>query len=94
VNGVGINGGTRYIAPTQTFFTICNNTSGGLIGVDNRVRTTTAIPFRNDEVDNHLKLKLTSAGFSDEAVVRFNENATSDFDSDYDAYKYFSPIAS
>lgn len=90
INGVGVNGGTRYIVPTQTFFVICNNSAGGVLGVDNRVRTTTALPFRDDGVDNHLKLNLSSAGFSDEVVVRFNEHATSDFDSDYDAYKIFS----
>jgi hypothetical protein len=90
VNGVGTNGGSRYIAPTQTFFIICNDTNGGLIGVEDKVRSAAGVPFREDEVDDHIRFKLKAEGYTDEVVLRFNSEASTMFDSDYDAYKFFS----
>lgn len=41
-------------------------------------------------ITNALKIKVNSGTYADETVVRFLSNATTGFDSNYDAYKMFS----
>ena len=87
VGGVGTNGGTRYVAPSQGFF-VRVNTGGGSIAMTNSTRThTTATSFRQNAKDNMLKLKISGNGYSDEAIVCFDPYATDDFDGNYDAFK-------
>jgi hypothetical protein len=38
-----------------------------------------------------LKVKITGNNYSDETIMRFLPDATTEFDGNYDAYKFFSP---
>jgi hypothetical protein len=87
VGGIGTNGGTRYIAPSQGFF-VRVNTGGGSVAMTNSTRThTTSTSFREKVKDDMLKLKITGNGYSDETVICFDPCATDEFDGNYDAFK-------
>jgi len=90
VNGVGTNGGSRYIPATQAFFVLCNSYSGGSVSVNNNARKNTHFPFREAINDDYLKLKLTDGTYNDETVIRLIDEASFKFDKDYDAYKFLS----
>ena len=93
VDNANVNGGSRYIAPTQGFFVKGN---GGPFSMDNRVRVHNGIPFyKNSEgmVPNLVRLEVSGNGYKDEAVVRFKPEATTEFDGDYDAYKRYGDVA-
>jgi len=90
VNGVGNNGGSRYIPATQAFFVLCSNVNGGTLAVNNNARRNTHFPFRSDPNDIYLRLKVTDGIFNDEATIRLNDEATEKFDKEFDAYKFLS----
>ncbi|MEA3496855.1 MAG: LamG-like jellyroll fold domain-containing protein [Bacteroidota bacterium] len=92
VGGSGINGGSRYIPPTQAFWVKCNSPYGtGTLGMTPAIRVhDNYSKFRTEKVNNELKIKLSGNNYSDETVIRFNENASEDFDNNFDAEKMFS----
>ncbi len=96
VNGVGTNGGTRYIAPMQGFFIKNDGTGTGKLGTSRSIwARITSFKFRNNDKsasENVLRFKVKSLtnGYSDETVVRFNNHATDKYDNNYDATKMFS----
>ena len=85
VNGVGANGGTQYIPSSQSFWVKAIG-APILISTEN-VKTNQEIGFieNNQEV---LRLSLSNQTYSDEVVVRFNEEASPKFDNSWDAYKF------
>ena len=88
VNGIGTNGASSYIAPSQGFFVTVKNTGPYLLGMNNEVRCHNPVKFRSDDSrSNTLKVKLDYAESSDETAISFSENASVVFDGDYDAYK-------
>jgi hypothetical protein len=90
---IGINGGSRYIAPCQGFLVEASST--GSLTMTNAVRThNTATFFKNSQevVNNLIRLKVTGNGYSDEAVVMFLPDATSEFDGQFDAHKRYGDI--
>lgn len=91
VNGVGSNGGTRYIGSMQGFFVKVKNPGTGTIGMTAATRVTSILydVFRTSEgpYGDIFRLKASSGEFNDETVIRFKEDATLDFDSQLDAYK-------
>lgn len=93
-NGVtGTNGGSQYIAPCQGFLVEASST-GSLI-MDNTVRTHNSAPFfknSQDVVDNLIRIQVSGNGYTDEAVVMFLPEATSEFDGKYDAHKLYSSV--
>jgi hypothetical protein len=92
IDGVETNGGSRYVAPGQGFFTRVSdgNTSGTLIMNDDvRVHNNTTFLKSEQEVNNFLKLKVFNDSTSDETAVRFLAESTDEFDKDYDAIKKF-----
>jgi hypothetical protein len=93
VNGVGANGGIRYVAPMQAFFIKCNNNTGQIVS-NNTVRlhgNVTTFRSQNETTDEIIKLKvLSSNGYADEAVIRFNNHSSLKFDGNYDADKMWS----
>ncbi|MFN3404632.1 MAG: T9SS type A sorting domain-containing protein [Cytophagaceae bacterium] len=90
VNGVGVNGGSRYIPAWQGFYVrVDTTTASGTFGMTNAVRVTNQNPalWRTRPLDNIVKLRITNNVVSDEIAVRFMEEATRGFDGEYDAYK-------
>ncbi|MBN2667145.1 MAG: T9SS type A sorting domain-containing protein, partial [Bacteroidales bacterium] len=90
VNGVGTNGGAGTIPPMQGFFvkTLAQGTSVTL-SEDARVHNISQISYKGDsEVIPLIRLKLENNLKSDEAVVRFDEKATAEFDNLLDALKF------
>jgi hypothetical protein len=93
VGGVGINGGTRYIAPCQGFFvSVTDGQTTGTLNMNNSVRTHTSTPFFKDEVADIVRLEVSGNGYTDETVIRFLDIATNDFDADWDAHKLFGTV--
>lgn len=91
VNGAGVNGGSRYIAPMQGFFVEATGVNPSLQIDDNDVRVDQAASFlKNDEtVSNQLSIEIEGEIGKDEIIIRFNEEASPDFDENYDAHKMF-----
>lgn len=92
IAGVGVNGGSQYIAPGQGFFVQCNNTAGGSLGFDPGIRTHTRGTFLKNSVANMIRLQASGNSLSMETVIRFSENATNGFDANYDAHMLFSDL--
>lgn len=90
--GVGTNSGSRYIAPGQGFFV--QATAAGSLGMTNAVRVHNATTFfKNAEsVPNLIRLEVSGNGYKDEAVFRFLEEASVEFDGQYDAHKLFGDV--
>jgi len=86
VNGVGAS---RYIPAMQGMFVHCTaNTS---LMFTNAVRAHDSHPFFKDKtlITNILSLKVDGNNYQDETFIRFDANATSQFDKAFDAYKMF-----
>jgi hypothetical protein len=93
VNGVGVNGGSRYIAMGQGFFVQVNPSSPlGTLKMNNKVCVHNNVSFlKNDKSEQEvIRLVLSDNGNNDETVIRFSDEATEDFDGDLDAIKMFS----
>jgi hypothetical protein len=88
VGGVGINGGSRYIATGQAFFV---KSDGGPVNFQAtesvKAAGTQTIFFRQEGINDVIRVALKRDGITDETVVRFNEGATEGFDPTLDAYK-------
>ena len=94
VGGVGVNGGTKYIAANQAFFVEANGANPSLQIDNNDVRVNQAQSFyKDDEVIELLSVSLLSENNIDEIIIRFNENATESFDADFDANKMFGDVS-
>jgi len=93
-DGAAVNGGVQYIPPMQGFFIIAP--ANGTFSINNTHRTHTGATsyFKNDETpENSIRLVASSQNYSDEMLVRFTDEATSDFDLQHDAYKFPSGTA-
>jgi hypothetical protein len=93
-NGISTNGGTRYIPAMQSFMVTTTGTGGNSsISISNAARVNLQNPsyFRISS-DGIIRIKLTGSNPDnwDDAVIRFNESATTSFDNDWDAYKIIS----
>ena len=91
VLGAGTNGATRYIPAMQAVLVSLTGSGGNAsISINNNARNMmqTSAYFRQgaDEIIR-IKIEDSSTMNNDETLVRFNEAATSAFDSDLDAYK-------
>ncbi len=92
VNGIGANGGSRYIAPQQGFM-VRANAGGPSLGFSNAARTVApATFFKNNEDISLIRLELsTEAGDRvNETVIRVEAEATEEYDDNFDAYKLMS----
>ena len=88
--GVGTNGGTRYIASSQAFWVKTNTASPSpVLEVTEAVKSTTLPAWfkTNDSIPNVFRLRIDGQGYGDELVIRFLPGANDGFDSEYDAYK-------
>lgn len=92
ISGVGVNGGTNYIAPMQGFFIKALNPGTGTITMNNEVRvanTQSQLKSTGSAAEG-LNIRLSSETYSDEAVLRFLNNASMNYDNGLDAEKKFS----
>jgi len=100
--GTGTNGKTNgYIAATQGFWVRTNDTTGSqssyslTIPQSQRVASPSTEFYKSGQVEeNMLRLTVHNNTFSDECVIAFNEQATDDFDNDFDAYKLNTKVLS
>jgi hypothetical protein len=89
VDGVGVNGGSKYIAPNQGFFVKVNEPNGtGEVRVDNSMRVLTTSHFKSGQRPV-IKLKIDNGWKEDEIALKFQNNATDTFDIGLDALKRF-----
>jgi hypothetical protein len=84
-DGVPVNDGSRYIPPMQGFFVKASGT--GTIGVSNETRAHTAQGFYKSDPANTLRLRVQMDNFSDEAVIRFVDESSVNYDEQYDFFK-------
>jgi hypothetical protein len=93
VNGVGTNGGDKWIPAGQGFFVEATgaNPSMSVSTGALSLGSLAAKPLKSndDEEENPLFMVLTLNG--DETVVRFDNNATTEFDYNFDARKILAP---
>ncbi|NLJ07386.1 MAG: T9SS type A sorting domain-containing protein [Sphingobacteriales bacterium] len=91
VNGVGSNGGSRYIPATQGFWVrVSSGYSTGYLQMSNDIRVNDNTKYRAaNTAENTVRVICKAAAFSDEAVIRFSDEATGNFDAHFDASKFF-----
>jgi hypothetical protein len=92
VAGMGINGGSNLIASSQGFLVQANGANPVLQITENEKTNTDGAFIRSQQTitDDFVKLDLSGNGYKDEAIVRFNSNASAAFDNNLDAMKFFS----
>lgn len=82
----GLGGGSRYIPPMQGFFVSASAPTAFVF--DNSVRTHMgANSFYKSELNNFLAIKAEGNDFTDGTYIRFDSEATAEFDGQFDAYK-------
>lgn len=91
VNGAGVNGGTQYIAAMQGFFVEATGPNPSLQIDNNDVRKVNDANFLKSEreIENQLLIQLSNHNEVDEAMIRFVEGASPQFDNEFDARKLF-----
>jgi len=87
INGSATNGGSNLIAPGQAFF-VRANSAGPALSVNNVARVSTQKAFLKDEIIPQDILRITAKinDLSDELVVLLENEASIEFDRNYDAY--------
>jgi hypothetical protein len=87
-NGISANGGSRVILPSQGFFVKAKNSGSIHVTDDARVHACNTGQNGNNLTETStLRIVAKGNSMSDESVLQFNDDATSGFDSDFDALK-------
>jgi hypothetical protein len=96
INGVGTNGGSRYIAPMQAFWVKVYGDQGtpvdtGYLSFNNNTRVHLANNnlLKLSQNPNELRLSINRESYADESVIRFVGGATNNFDRNFDAEKLY-----
>lgn len=89
IDGAGTNGGSPFIPVGQSFFVQVATNAAATLSVSNAARVHSTQPFFKDEVQDLLRMQARGNNYSDEIVVRFVEEATNGFDSQFDASKMY-----
>ena len=93
----GVNGGTSIIPPMQGYFVKVrgsdNGSYFGSLAITESARTTDTQAFwKSKQTKNEIdiiRIHVSGNNLTDETAIRFIPEATSGFDSDYDAFKLF-----
>lgn len=74
INGVDVNGGSRYIQVGQSFF-VQSNAASPVLSMNNDVRVHSTTPFLKEQtsVSDILRLHVDANGASDELVIYFDD---------------------
>ena len=93
--GTGTTGFSSIMPPMQGFFVHVTSTGKTLSLPITSKTSSTALPLRSKgyHIVKKLKMVLNNGAVPDEAIVCLLDDATSGFDSDYDAYKLFGNVA-
>ena len=89
VGSTSNNGGSNIIPAGQAFIVRATATPTFIMTDAVRVHNSQSFFKANETVTDLLRVKATSNSMTDEAVVRFTEMATTNTDSDYDAWKLY-----
>jgi len=90
IGGTGANNGTQYIPGGQAFFVKTNAAAPVLTMTDAvRVHNSQAFWKSGNAIKNILRVNANANNYSDEAVVRFADGATTNMDAQFDATKMF-----
>jgi hypothetical protein len=94
IGGIGINGGSRYIASGQGFFVSVTDNQGtypeaGSLIMNQDITVHHNTTFFKSAPANYVRIEVSGNGWSDETVIRFIEEATTSFDPEWDAHKLF-----
>jgi hypothetical protein len=91
VAGIGTNGATRYIPAMQAILVGLTGSGGSSsVSVNNNARVSNQNPAylrTASDVVIRILIQDSSSTKNDETVIRFNENATNEFDQQLDAHK-------
>ncbi len=88
VFGIGVNGGSRYIAPWQAMYVQTTAASPSLIIHENCKVDQDQTFIKSQISSDHIRLEFEMAGQTDETVIRFDADATDDLDPNYDAQAF------
>lgn len=78
------------IIPAQNgFFVRASNPGGGTLSIPLSAQVFTNHAFYKSSVSNVLEIKAQANGYSDAAFIHLNESATSEFDNQFDAFKFW-----
>jgi len=80
--------GTPYQIPADQGFFV-HTTGAGSVAIPNTNRVHSTGSFVKSTVTDQLTLKVAGNSYEDKTSIRFNEQATENFDGEYDAYKLF-----
>ncbi len=85
--GPGTYSGSNIIAPGQGFFVQVTSGTTGTLTMNNNVRTHSSTPYLKSSPTNFVRLVASGNNKTDETVIRFDSDATAQFDGQYDAIK-------
>ncbi|MCK9451323.1 MAG: hypothetical protein M0Q90_06490, partial [Bacteroidales bacterium] len=91
INGASTNNGSRYIPIGQSFFVETAGSGAPALVMDNDVRVHSDQPFykSNQQIPDLMSITSATENGIDEIVVRIHQDATHEFDREYDASKLF-----
>ena len=94
IDNAGANGGSHFIAPGQGFFVnVTEGQSTGTLGMDGNARVHVPVPFlKSANTFDFVRLQVSGNNYTDEAIVRFMQDVTNEFDGQHDAIKLFGYI--
>jgi hypothetical protein len=92
VNGIGTNGGNRYLATAQGFIVQTTNATNFLVAIE-AIKVTNNVTVQRTEsnVAGIIRMELTNNGESDEMVIANRANANLAYEVQYDAEKLMNP---
>lgn len=86
-NGYGVNGGSALVKSCEAFWVQANAASPNLV-INEEAKVVDFVPNVNTSND-FLRMSMVGST-TDEFVVAFNENALADYETTYDALKFYS----
>lgn len=91
VDGIGANGGSRYIASGQSFYVVTSDTMPELIFTEYSKSSQDATFFKtHDGDDNFFSVSISNEYGSDQTILKANALATDYFDGSFDAIEMWS----
>lgn len=92
VGGVSSNGGSRYIAPSQSFFVVAN-AAAPVLTITENCKAAQQSTFKSTELtEGMFTLSIAGEQYSDETTIARNPQASVMFETEFDAYKLRSPL--
>jgi len=92
VGGIGVNGGSNLVASSQCFW-VQSAAAAPVLSCVETVKSAADQAFirmSSSSLVNALRLNLSGQSFTDETIIRFSPSATTGFDPNEDAYKFYS----